>query len=103
MRTATFVSIAAVAASLLAQPVFAEPPCLAILDAPAAIPGYVPESPAAAFDRLLAPRTAMPAQPLATRSASDFERQFQRALWSPGISTPTLAARTEHRPAGIRP
>ncbi len=102
MRTATLASFAAFAASLLAQPVFAEPPSVAIHGAPAAIPGYAPESPAAAFDRMLAPRKVMPIQPLATRSVGGFERHFQRALWGADIATPKLVARAEHRPVEVR-
>lgn len=91
-----FVSFAAVAASLLAQPAFAEPASVATHGAPAAI-GYAPESPAAAFDRLFASRAAAPVQPLAVRSPDTFEREFQIALLSPNMATPTLAARTGQR------
>lgn len=97
MKIVTFVSFAAVAASLLAQPAFAEPASVATHGAPAAITGYVPESPAAAFDRLFASRAAAPVQPLAVRSPDTFEREFQIALWSPNMATATLAARAGQR------
>lgn len=97
MKTTTFVSFAAVAASLLAQPAFAEPASVAIDGAPTVVASYAPDSPAAAFDRLFASRTATPVQPLAVRSPDTFERQFQIALWSPNMATPTLAARTGRR------
>ncbi len=102
MKSVSFVSLAAVAAALLAQPAFAEAPSVEIHGAPAAIAGYAPEAPAAAFDRLFASRTATPVRPLAVRSADELERHFQLALWSTEIATPTLAATAGQHPVEVR-
>lgn len=107
MKIATFVSFAAVAAALLAQPAWASDDSATVsasTAAPAAtFANHAPESPAAAFERLFASRPAKSLPRVATRPDAAFERHFQAALWSAETPTLTLAVRAGELTDGVRP
>ena len=78
MKTASITCALAVASTLLLQPAIADP----FLDAArAAHVAYAPESPAAAFERMLA-HAPVTAAPLVQPVADPLDPHFHAALWT---------------------
>ena len=100
MKTALIVAAMAAAALLLAQPALAAEP--AVDAALAAHVAYAPESPAAAFDRMLAPRAPVTAAALARPAVDPLDPHFHAALWSDDASAARVAVPATLRTAKAR-
>ena len=100
MKTALTISAMAVAAMLLGQPVLAAEPTADA--ASAAYVSYAPESPAAAFDRMLAPRAPVTAAALARPAVDPLDPHFHAALWSDDASAARVAVPATLRTAKAR-
>ena len=100
MKTTSFAHAAGAAALLLVAPVIGAEPTL---DATMATHvAYAPESPAAAFDRMLAPHAPVTAAPLARPAADPLDPHFHAALWSDDASAARVATSATLRAAKSR-
>ena len=100
MKTALIVAAMAAAALLLAQPALAAEP--AVDAALAAHVAYAPESPAAAFERMLARCGPVTAAPLARPAVDPLDPHFHAALWSDDARAAQVVTSTTLRTAKAR-
>jgi hypothetical protein len=100
MKTTLIGFTLAAAGTLLVQPVIAAEPAHGAAGAPHV--AYAPESPAAAFERMLAPRVPGTAAPLALPAADPLDPHFHAALWSDDASVARVTASASLRTANVR-
>jgi hypothetical protein len=100
MKTALIASAIAAVATLLVQPAIAAEPARDAARAPHV--SYAPESPAAAFERMLAPRAPVTATPVARPTADPLDPHFHAALWSEDAGAARAGASASVRTATLR-